>query len=146
LESLNQIEIRLASRNDIILPALLIAWLGSRLNWQLRKASTKLSEAEFETKGHRIVTKILYDDSTDVIPFALKLIAADQNLEIEILPVKNRGTLQTSIRSAGKSQRVCVTKMDPHDEANMIGKELEILGHDAIFEKALDLVESFLIR
>lgn len=156
LATLNRVELHLAGQSlpefsQFVRPAFVLAWLGSRLSWHPRSAATKsrVSEYswEFETPQTQLTVRISSTDSPQALDLiSIKLIAEGGNLQFVISKSDDGSRLNTEVTAAGTTRVSGVTRLDSGQEANLIGKELEILGHDRVFEKTLELAEAFLVQ
>lgn len=151
LATLNRVELQVAAESSHFMKsALLLGWLGSRLNWRpLSKAIKNQGGGyswQFETPRNQLTANLSFTDSSQASNLiSIKLIAEEGNLQFVISRSEDGSRLTTEVTAEGTTRVAGVTRLDSEQEANLIGKELEILGHDRVFEKTLELVEDFLV-
>lgn len=151
LATLNRVEVQIAAESSHFMkPAFLFGWLGSRLEWRPLSKAVKNQAGgyswQFETPQNQLTADLSFTDSShasDLI--SIKLIADGGNLQFAISRSEDGSRLITEVTAQGTSRVAGVTRLDSEQESNLIGKELEILGHDRVFEKTLELVEDFLV-
>lgn len=147
LATLNTVEFQLAGKSSGVVPAFLISWLATRLGWNLRSAPMQgQNRWEFATPDRDLIAHVSviasqqFSDLTSV-----KLVAQEGNLQFVISKSDDGSSLNTQVTVEGTTRVSGITRLDSNQEANLIGKELEILGHDRVFEKTLALAEAFLV-
>jgi glucose-6-phosphate dehydrogenase assembly protein OpcA len=149
LNQLKQVIIRYAppATDSTLIPtrALLLAgWLSSRLGWSVRQASTK-----------RTTESITLDVSVDGRGFRLEFAHSRREIEpghLALVTLESDGDEPVSftVRRSADGQRIetsvtrgevkgvqRVLSYEGLSETELIGKELEILGHDRIYEQAV---------
>ena len=149
LNNLKQVTIRyapLATDSALIPPRafILAGWLASRLGWTLRPGSAKRTAAStslaFSADGHsfglefahtrreiepgHLAVVTLESDGAGMVSFTVRRSADGQRIETSV----TRGEAKSAQRVLG---------YEGLSETALIGKELEILGHDRVYEQAV---------
>jgi len=142
-----------ADRRSIPSEALLIAcWLASRLKWRPRLKprwnEKHTYQLEFVSENLPITIQIKTTPSTDGSDnglHALRLIAEGKPSAQFVISRSGDGVyLRTDVELAGTRLAGNVFPLGNRDEAQLISKELEILGRDALYEQTLAFFSSIL--
>jgi glucose-6-phosphate dehydrogenase assembly protein OpcA len=142
-----------ADRRSIPSEALLIAcWLASRLKWRPRSKprwnGKHTYQLEFVSENLPITIQIKTTPSTDGSDnglHALRLIAEGKPSAQFVISRSGDGVyLRTDVELAGTRLAGNVFPLGNRDEAQLISKELEILGRDALYEQTLAFFSSIL--
>jgi glucose-6-phosphate dehydrogenase assembly protein OpcA len=150
LPRLNRVQIESVGQgsNEPSIPAhglLLAAWLASRLNW---KATTKphwlderTCEWELEAENQTVTIHIEISSSEGAARpglSSLQLLVEGEPSAQWVASIAADGKhLEGHVRLEGRNEGARIIRLDDDDEAQLAGKELEILGHDPIYEQSL---------
>jgi glucose-6-phosphate dehydrogenase assembly protein OpcA len=129
---------------------LLAAWLASRLNW---KATTKphwiderTCEWELEAEDRTVTIHIEITSSEGAARpglSSLQLLVEGEPSAQWVASIAADGKhLEGHVRLEGRNEGAGIIRLDDDDEAQLAGKELEILGHDPIYEQSLKWLAS----
>ena len=129
---------------------LLAAWLASRLNW---KATTKphwIDERTCDWKleaEDRTVTMHIGITSSEGAARpglnSLQLLVAGEPPAQWVASIAADGKhLESHVSLEGGNRVVRIIRLEDDDEAQLAGKEFEILGHDKVYEQALKWLAS----
>ncbi len=124
---------------------LLAGWLASRLNW---KATTKpqwieerTCQWELEAEDRTVTMHIEITSSargTGPGLNSLRLFAeGDPSAQWAASILPDGKHLESHVSLEGGNKVVRIIRLEDDDEAQLAGKELEILGHDRVYEQAL---------
>jgi len=135
--------------------ALLAAgWLASRLGWEgpheVERSGDSLSLG-FSCAGHHVELKLTPDAGSDRHPDAVEndkaqtLAGTSYGLQVEtgreplttFSVVLSEGCIQTKIVIEGESQTPRIVGCGEVGEPDLVGEELDILGHDSTYEEAV---------
>jgi glucose-6-phosphate dehydrogenase assembly protein OpcA len=122
-DSLNRIErVALEYSGDTIPPQvhLIIGWLGSRLKWERNRVTTEIARNQTQFQG--LVSLKIYIGGTT--PGFVRVDRSDNYLQLS-------SSFEDILR-AGHS-----TRLPEFSEGQMLSGELEIMGHDRIYEEAI---------
>ena len=149
LNQLNRVTIRYAppETDSSVIPAralLLAGWLASRLRWSVQPGSAKRTPSsasiDFSVDGHGLSLEFAHT-RRQIEPGHLALVTldsgADQPVSFTVRRSADGQRIETSVTrdEAKSSQRVL--GYEGLSETELIGKELEILGHDRVYEQAV---------
>ena len=150
LARLNRVQIESVGQgsSERSIPAhglLLAAWLASRLNW---KATTKphwlderTCEWELEAENQTVTIHIEITSSEGAAGpglSSLQLLVEGEPSAQWVASIAADGKhLEGHVRLEGRNEGARIIRLDDDDEAQLAGKELEILGHDPIYEQSL---------
>jgi len=129
---------------------LLAAWLASRLNW---KATTKphwiderTCDWELEAEDRTVTMHIEITSSEGVARPGLNslqlFVAAEPSAPWVASIAADGKHLEGHVRLEGRSEGAGIVRLDNDDEAQLAGRELEILGHDQVYEQGLKWLAS----
>jgi glucose-6-phosphate dehydrogenase assembly protein OpcA len=147
LNELNRVVIEyspLADSDAIPTRALLLGgWLASRLGWSAAGGAKTTPESTlFElTSGDKRLTMEFTRTSRDIEPGHLALVTlgttADQAASFSVRRSADGNRIETgaSLGEAKRFQRVL--SYENWSESALIGKELELMGHDRVYEQAV---------
>ncbi|HXG93833.1 MAG TPA: glucose-6-phosphate dehydrogenase assembly protein OpcA [Blastocatellia bacterium] len=147
LDHLNSVRIEYAppsaTTSTISTRALLLGgWLASRLGWRFDKASRADKSSVFEfTKDGREIAIEFAPTERNIEPGHIALVtfksAADESALFTVRRSSDATRIETAV-SKGEQRRVQrVLSYESLSESELIGKELEILGHDRVYEQAV---------
>ena len=155
LARLNRVQIESVGQgsSERSIPAhglLLAAWLASRLNW---KATTKphwlderTCEWELEAENQTVTIHIEITSSEGAARPGLNslqlLVEGEPSAQWVASIVADGKHLEGHVRLEGRNEGARIIRLDDDDEAQLAGKELEILGHDPIYEQGLKWLAS----
>ena len=129
---------------------LLAAWLASRLHW---KATTKphwiderTCDWELEAEDRTVTLHIEITSSGGAARpglNSLKLLVEGEPSAQWIVSIAADGKhLEGHVRLEGRNEGARIIRLEDDDEAQLAGKELEILGHDPVYEQGLQWLAS----
>ncbi len=124
---------------------LLAAWLASRLNW---KATTKphwiderTCDWELEAEDRTVTMHIKITSSEGAARPGLNslqlLVEGEPSAQWVASIAADGKHLEGHARLEGRNEGARVIQLDDDDEAQLVGRELEILGHDQVYEQGL---------
>jgi len=134
-----------ADETAIATRALLLGgWLASRLGWQVKEGATKRADKSttFElTKGGRTLALEFAHTERAIEPGHLAFVtltADDDSGRVFSVRRSADGTrIETSVTQADEKKAQRVLSYENLDETALVGRELEILGHDRMYEQAV---------
>lgn len=149
LDQLNRVTIEYAPPSTDVeaIPAralLLGGWLASRLGWRLSESRTKLTgkSSVFDlTADGRKITMEFVPTQRDIEPGHIALVtlrsAANESALFSVRRSADATRIETvmTLGEEKKSQRVL--SYEGLNESELVGRELEILGHDRVYEQAV---------
>lgn len=154
LDQLNRVTIEYspaaAGAGQIPARALLLGgWLASRLGWRVA-ASQAGPAGEFElTAGGRKVTVEFVTTRREIEPGHIALVtlatAADESALFSVRRSGDAQRIETAVTLGEERKAQRVLGYEGLNESELIGRELEILGHDRVYEQAV-LAAADLIR
>ena len=129
---------------------LLAAWLASRLNW---KATTKphwiderTCDWELEAEDRTVTMHIEITSSEGAARPGLNslqlFVEAEPSAQWVASIAADGKHLEGHVRLEGRSEGAGIVCLDNDDEAQLAGRELEILGHDQVYEQGLKWLAS----
>jgi glucose-6-phosphate dehydrogenase assembly protein OpcA len=149
LDQLDQVEIKYAPSStdpSAISPRALLlgAWLASRLGWRVNADAAKRTDRstsfEFSVDNREISVGFTHT-SRDIEPGHLALVTLHSKAEESVLFAVRRSAdgqrIETSVTRGDEKRVQRVLGYEGLSEGELIGKELEILGHDRIYEQAV---------
>jgi glucose-6-phosphate dehydrogenase assembly protein OpcA len=154
LDQLNRVTVEYApaaaGAGQIPARALLLGgWLASRLGWRV-KGSPAGPAVEFElTAGGRKVTVEFVTTRRQIEPGHIALVtlatAADESALFSVRRSGDAQRIETAVTLGEERKAQRVLGYEGLNESELIGRELEILGHDRVYEQAV-LAAADLIR
>ena len=123
---------------------LLAGWLASRLRWSVQRGSTKRSTGstslEVSVEGRSFDLEFAHTRRT-IEPGHLALVTietdADQPISFTVRRSADGQRIETSVTRGEEKGVQRVLSYEGLNETELIGKELEILGHDRVYEQAV---------
>ncbi|MBI1745916.1 MAG: glucose-6-phosphate dehydrogenase assembly protein OpcA [Acidobacteria bacterium] len=129
---------------------LIAAWLASRLHWkpapQAYRVMGRHRVLNLSESGRRIIVELRAVPSPDGVAgdlVSLKLMEEGETgtAQFSISKTKDPRCAETCITGTGINPIQRTVRMEVGSELALVGKELEILGHDATYEEALEIVD-----
>jgi glucose-6-phosphate dehydrogenase assembly protein OpcA len=148
LNDLTRVIIRYApSKGSSVIPArplLLGGWLASRLRWTVQpgtaKRSTSSASVQFSA-GSRSISVEFEHTRRDIEPGHLALVTlecgSEQPVAFTVRRSEDGQRIETSVTRDEAKSAQRVLGYEGLGETELIGKELEILGHDRVYEQAV---------
>jgi glucose-6-phosphate dehydrogenase assembly protein OpcA len=149
LNSLKQVTIRygpsITDADAIPTRALLLGgWLASRLNWKLQPGSAKRTPEStsfaFSVGGRSFGVEFAHT-RREVEPGHLALVTleceADQPVSFTVRRSADGQRIETSVTRGEEKGVQRVLSYEGLRETELVGKELEILGHDRVYEQSV---------
>ena len=149
LNQLKRVTIRYAppATDSAVIPTramLLAGWLASRLRWNVQQGSTKRATGsvslEFTADGRRFELEFAHT-RREIEPGHLALVTIESDAEPSIAFTVRRSAdgkrIETSVTRGEEKGLQRVLSYEGLTETELIGKELEILGHDRVYEQAV---------
>lgn len=123
---------------------LLGGWLASRLGWRLQPGSAKRTMAstsfEFSVDGRSFGVEFA-QSRREVEPGHLALVTleskADQPVSFTVRRSADGQRIETSVTRGEEKGVQRVLSYEGLSEGELVGKELEILGHDRVYEQSV---------
>lgn len=123
---------------------LLGGWLASRLGWSLQpgtaKQTTGSSSFEFSVDDRRVGIEFAHT-RREIEPGHLTLVTLESGAEQSALFTVRRSAdgkrIETSMARGDETRVQRVLSYEGLSESELVGKELEILGHDRVYEQAV---------
>ena len=149
LDQLDRLVIEYAPANSdpSAIPAralLLGAWLASRLGWQVKADSIKRTEEtttfEFDADRNSITaefTRTRREIESGHIALVTLGCAGDTSGSFTVRRSKDGQRIETSVKRGEEMRVQRVLSYEGLSEAELIGREIEILGNDRIYEQAV---------
>jgi len=143
-----------AGRPDLIAPRalLLIGWMASRLGWRpggegLRREGEAWVYRFTDGGRNRQITFLPAPERTGapahVLEFTLRA-TADGSASFRIRKTTEGRHLETEVTLNGERRMRRVLSYEHWRESILVGQELEILGHDRVYEQAILAIEELL--
>ena len=136
----------LSQRPFSLQPLFLVSWLGSRLNWKI-DSRIKTENGTIRLKGTNGSKK-----NVEIVISKSDSSAGDKNLESVRLQSETNSFsvsckkeffhLEVSSLAAGKVTFTQDQKLTSLNEADLLRKELQILGHDFPYEQAIQFLNT----
>lgn len=148
LDKIERVEIeceRTAESDNIPGQAFLIAgWLSSRLKWNLKSKPTRAGQDRYSmelTSGKGSISiRIHLRQTGKKIPGIYRICLFEEDhptADFSVTRGEEGQHLNTIVDLSGKLHAGRIIRFDPGNETDLIRKELEILGHDMVYEEAL---------
>lgn len=123
---------------------LLGAWLASRLGWRVNADSAKrkddIASFEFSTDHHPITLEFTHT-SRDIEPGHIAEVtlecANDKSGSFTVKRSQCGKRIETSVKRGEAMHTQRVLSYEGFGEGELIGREIEILGHDRVYEQAV---------
>jgi glucose-6-phosphate dehydrogenase assembly protein OpcA len=122
---------------------LLAGWLASRLGWKLGSRRNNRDGMAFEFNAHqrRVIVEFLVTENPSIeagrIARATLSSKADTTASFAIKRSEDRSRIETEVALGDKRKTQRVLSYENWSEAALIGRELEIEGHDRVYERAV---------
>ena len=121
---------------------LLGAWLASRLRWRVAAANRTEESTSFDfSSDNRTITVEFAHTSRDIEPGHLALVTlfskAEQSISFAVRRSADGQRIETSVSHGDEKRLQRVLGYEGLRESELVGKELQILGHDRIYEQAV---------
>jgi glucose-6-phosphate dehydrogenase assembly protein OpcA len=149
LNRLKRVTIKYAppATNSAVIPAralLLGGWLASRLGWSVQPGTANRTTAsaalEFSVDGRSVGLEFTHT-GREIEPGHLALVTlaseADQSVSFTVRRSADGQRIETSVTRGEEKGVQRVLSYEGLSETDLIGKELEILGHDRVYEQAV---------
>jgi len=149
LDRLDQIVIEYAplpGRSEAIAPRALLlgGWLASRLGWQLKTAAQpqgKQAVFELTASGRATAVEFVPTENREIEPghlakIGLHVTTAD-SASFTVRKSSDGYRLETEVVLAAERRAGRVLSYERRSESGLIANELEILGHDRVYEQAV---------
>jgi glucose-6-phosphate dehydrogenase assembly protein OpcA len=149
LNQLKRVTIRYAppATDSAVIPAralLLGGWLASRLGWSVQPGTANRTTAsaglEFSVDGRSLGLEFAHT-GREIEPGHLALVSlaseADQSVSFTVRRSADGQRIETSVTRGEEKGVQRVLSYEGLSETELIGKELEILGHDRVYEQAV---------
>ncbi len=149
LNQLKRVTIRYAppQANSAVIPAralLLGGWLASRLRWSAQPRTVKRTPTsaslDFSIDDRTLILEFAHT-RRDIEPGHLALVTleagSDQPVSFTVRRSADGQRIETSVTRDEQKSSQRVLSYEGLSETDLIGKELEILGHDRIYEQAV---------
>ena len=149
LHQLKRVTIRYAppATNSAVIPAralLLGGWLASRLRWRVQTGSAKRTSSSASldySVDDNILSLEFAHTRREIEPGHLTLVTLetgdDEPVSFTVRRSADGQRIETSVTRAEEKSSQRVLSYEGLSETELIGKELEILGHDRIYEQAV---------
>lgn len=121
---------------------LLGGWLASRLGWRLGAASREAKSVvfRFEKDSRHLVLEFLRTER-EIEPARIAMVtirtAAEASAEFSVRRSSDAHRLETVVTRGEERVAQRVLSYESLSESELIGRELEILGHDRVYEQAV---------
>jgi len=123
---------------------LLVGWLVSRLGWRphLKRATRTADSTRFEFAiDDRAISLDFKRTNRQIEPGHLALVTmqskGDRSVVFTVRRSSDATRIETSVSRDDQKRAQRVLSYEALSEAELIGKELEILGHDKVYEQAV---------
>jgi glucose-6-phosphate dehydrogenase assembly protein OpcA len=123
---------------------LLGGWLTSRLGFTLRDAAKKSAESQSfqcSPSDGRNITMEFTETQREIEPGHLALVtfhsAKDESLLFSVRRSADGKRIETSVSRGDEKSSERVLSYEGLSESELIGKEIQILGHDRVYEQAV---------
>jgi glucose-6-phosphate dehydrogenase assembly protein OpcA len=121
---------------------LLGGWLASRLGWQVTGGGRRDGSSVFDLEGaHGNVSIEFTPTGRNIEAGHLALVtlgsAADSSLSFSVRRSADGLRIETAVSAGDEKYSQRVLSYESLGESELIGKELEILGHDRVYEQAV---------
>jgi glucose-6-phosphate dehydrogenase assembly protein OpcA len=123
---------------------LLGGWLASRLRWQLERGSVsrgvESSVFEFEKENRKVLLEFARTER-EIEPGRIAMVtmksAADESASFSVRRSSDAQRIETVVLRGEERIAQRVLSYESLSEGELIGRELEILGHDRVYEQAV---------
>ena len=120
------------------------AWLASRLGWRVQAGSENdtgdTTSFEFAAK-HNSITVEFTHTSREIEPGHIALVtlgcAGDNSGSFTVRRSADGQRIETSVKRGEETRVQRVLSYEGLSEGELIGREIEILGHDRVYEQAV---------
>ena len=149
LNRLKRVTIKYApeATDSVVIPAralLLGGWLASRLGWSVQPGTANRTTAsaslDFSADGRSLGLEFAHT-GREIEPGHLALVSlaseADQSVSFTVRRSADGQRIETSVTRGEEKGIQRVLSYEGLSETELIGKELEILGHDRVYEQAV---------
>ena len=149
LDALNHIVIEYSpatADTDGLSPRALLlgGWLASRLRWRLERGSVsrgvESSVFEFEKDNRKVVLEFAPTER-EIEPGRIAMVmmksAADESASFSVRRSSDAQRIETVVARGEERIAQRVLSYESLSESELIGRELEILGHDRVYEQAV---------
>ena len=121
---------------------LLVGWIASRLKWvpaSTPKFTGSTWEVELKTENRTVLIRIIAGEGKYAGITGIRLWSdGDPSAQFEISIASDGAHLDSSATVGGSRSAPYVTSYQGRNEAELLSNELEILGHDVLYEQALN--------
>lgn len=119
---------------------MLAGWLASRLDWRLNPARTTRQGGktvfEFEANGR--LAKVEFATTQNVEAGRISFVTLSGNSKtFTVKRSGDRRRIETDVTLGEESRIQRVLSYENWSESELVGRELEILGHDSVYEQAI---------
>jgi glucose-6-phosphate dehydrogenase assembly protein OpcA len=146
LAGINRVTIEYAPLSGDAIPArasILAGWLASRLHWEI--GSTKREEGntifEMTSAGRSVTLTLAATTNPEIQAGHLASVtigtAADSDATFTVARSDDGKRIETKVSLGEKRHLQRVLGYESWNESQLVGRELEILGHDRVFEQAV---------
>lgn len=133
-----------AADDDALSPRALLlgGWLASRLGWKLGSASrgAKASVFEFEKDVRKVALEFVRSER-EIEPSRIAMVtirtAADDSAAFSVTRSSDAHRIETVVARGEERVAQRVLSYESLKESELIRRELEILGHDRVYEQAV---------
>jgi glucose-6-phosphate dehydrogenase assembly protein OpcA len=158
LNNLSRVVVRYApTKGSSVIPAralLLGGWLASRLQWTVKPGTARQSEssASLQLSANNASLTLEFEHTRrEIEPGHLALVTlesgSDQPVSFTVRRSEDGQRIETSVTRDAEKSAQRVLGYEGLSETELIGKELEILGHDRVYEQAVlaagEIIRSF---
>jgi len=149
LNNLTRVTIRYAPvTGSLVIPAralLLGGWLASRLQWAVKPGTARRSDSssniQLTSQSGNSLTLEFEHTRRDIEPGHLALVTlesgSEQPVSFTVKRSEDGQRIETSVTRDEEKSSQRVLGYEGLSETELIGKELEILGHDRVYEQAV---------
>jgi glucose-6-phosphate dehydrogenase assembly protein OpcA len=158
LNNLSRVVVRYApTKGSSVIPAralILGGWLASRLQWTVKPGTARRSEssASLQLSANNASLTLEFEHTRrEIEPGHLALVTlesgSDQPVSFTVRRSEDGQRIETSVTRDAEKSAQRVLGYEGLSETELIGKELEILGHDRVYEQAVlaagEIIRSF---
>ena len=124
---------------------ILAGWLASRLDWKVNPGGTTRKDAstvfEFEARGRKVTVEFATAQNVAIeagrIAFVTLASAGSSSATFNVKRSADRRRIETDVILGDERKIQRVLSYENWSEAELVGRELEILGHDRVYEQAI---------
>ena len=155
LARLDRVEIESSARgsNEHSIPAeslLMAAWLASRLKWKSTAKPRWIDEHtyqwELKAQDRSVMIQIKFTSSASGVSLGLNslqlLVEKEPLARFSAFIAPDNEHLESHVTLEGKQEVARVIRFPDDDEAQLVSREMEILGHDKVYEQGLKWLDS----